>query len=158
MRFVRASESADRRKSVPREDARWCWTEEGDWEGRARRNVGGGRRKKRLSPFFLFGVAIERVGDQVVDTCSASPSITIPSPPPPSLPSPSTVVDSISCWFVGICLSRFSRSAGPSLLSKMVSSRFLLYISIFARLLISRTANRSPQCARRPTDGWYTYN
>jgi len=30
------------------------------------------QKKKRLSPFFLFGVAIERAGDQVVNTCSAS--------------------------------------------------------------------------------------
>lgn len=36
---------------------------------------GGGswlRRMQCLPPFFLFGAAIERVGDQVVDTCLAS--------------------------------------------------------------------------------------
>lgn len=60
MRFVRTSESADRCKSVPAGGA-----SRGGIEGRDGRRNG-------LSPFFLFGVAIERAGDQVVNTCSAS--------------------------------------------------------------------------------------
>lgn len=65
MRFVRASESADRCKSAPRKDAGVGKRIERVIEGRR-------EREKRLSPFFLFGVAIERGGDQVVNTCSAS--------------------------------------------------------------------------------------
>lgn len=180
MRFVRASESADRCKSVP--------PREGASErrpGGRRRGVGGaeeragerkedkggegridGRRKKRLSPFFLFGVAIERAGDQVVDTCSASPtpprcSLLLSPPPPRSLLPSFRRHDSrfygISCRIVGICLSRFVRvsgGGGDRLPLSKVASQILNGTGRYVRayLLISG-ANRS----RGATIGWRIY-
>lgn len=105
MRFVRTSESSDRCKSVPTLGA---------GVDRARRRevkrYKGRRKKKRLSPFFLFGVAIERVGDQVVNTCFASKyGVLLPI----YLQRQNSRLYGISCQIVGICLSRFVPQAAP---------------------------------------------
>ncbi|KAM0730131.1 hypothetical protein ACS0PU_004008 [Formica fusca] len=76
----------------------------------------GGR--KRLSPFFLFGVAIERVGDQVVNTCSASKYVS------PTYLRQNSRLYGISCSIVGICLSRFVLRAAPF---KVVLSALTVY-------------------------------
>lgn len=114
MRFVRTSESSDRCKSVPT-GAR-VWTGLGGGRTPQRR-----RKKKSLSPFFLFGVAIERAGDQVVNTCSASKY-----GPPTYLPS--TAELQIVWYFLLDCwnLPKSIRSLGSSF-QKLVTSALTVY-------------------------------
>lgn len=103
---------------------RGCEREEGIERRRER------RKKKRLSPFFLFGVAIERAGDQVVNTCSASKYGS-----PTYLPS--TAELEIVWYFLLDCwnLPKSIRSPG----SFFQTGNFGSYrLPIFAHLLISK--------------------
>lgn len=93
--------------------------------------------RKRLSPFFLFGVAIERVGDQVVNTCSASEYVS------PAYLRQNSRLYGISCSIVGICLSRFVLRAAPI---KMVFSGLLPFIDICTFIDIPGTESIAKWC------------
>lgn len=124
MRFVPTSESADRCKSVPARGAR-------AWAGRGIERRRGRRKKKRLSPFFLFGVAIERAGDQVVNTCFASEYGS-----PTYLPS--TAELEIVWYFLLDCWNLPKSIRSPS--SSFQTGNFDSYrLPIFAHLLIFKT-------------------